>query len=162
MGSYQVEGRLLENECGQTGEHFRSSFSFQVELRHDGDMGYWVSGSHRPVPGKLDRTDGRFDFQLEQQLMPDAPGMTNETSCVLLQQERIQGTLEDVPSERHADTPMTDAGMSNPPGRFNADNRIQLAPVPGADCSRALAPAGPFAELPCTARYELEGTRVDP
>lgn len=160
VGSYQVEGRLLENSCGQTGERFRPSFSFRVELRGSDDAGFWLAGSHPPVPGDLDRNEGRFDFKLEQQQVFKAPGMANEASCVLTQQEHIAGTLEEMPSD--TDTPMTDAGMPASPGRLHADNTIRWAALPGTDCSKALAPTGPFAMLPCTARYELEGTRLDP
>lgn len=177
MGTYAITGTLVEHTCGQTAFPAADPLAFEVELRQDGPLAYWVV---QPPPRSGTMTeDGAFHFDAEssrllmQQPVPTEPDPEFEadpakaidperfdrpvetSTCVLVIRETIDGSVHRAGSSGDADGGVPAADLS---GR----NVIEVTPQAGAGCA-FLTEKGEQAweQLPCRVRYTLEGTRLD-
>lgn len=181
VGAYTVQGTLEENTCGRTALPAADALQFGVEIRANGESGHWIVGQELPgFEGDLDE-EGNFLFGVEQVNAVIQPGtMTGgveqpedyfaadpeqgarrtEGGCAISIIERIEGRIsrrfDGDGGVRILDGDASDEGDERD---LSADNRIELAPMPGSDCRSTLAvEGGPFLALPCYARYTLTGT----
>jgi hypothetical protein len=170
---WAVTGALRSNACAP-GLDPIDPLTFGAEIRRDGSLAYWRIGEQPWVPGTLDR-DGRFHFTVrsEVEIYPPSRGTDPELDpgtpgCNVTMIETIDGTMS-APSALGDAASANDAGATEagaPDGggaaeTFSASNRIELVPVAGSDCRRALTSAGgPFPTLPCAAEYALAGARL--
>lgn len=179
VGTYMIVGSLEENTCGQAALPTRNPLHFEVQIRAFGEAGMWIVGDPPGFDGVL-LNDGSFLFGSESFNTVIEPGAMlsgpeqpedyingtagkTEIGCTISIVEQIDGRLNR--------TALTDAGTNNSLAETGLDamlddlageNRIDMAPMPGSDCSPVLATqGGPFLALPCFARYTLRGELID-
>lgn len=164
VGVYRVTGNLQDNTCGQTALPARDPLEFGVEIRQQGETGYWVVDKPPGTPGELGAS-GEFRFHRQTTyvaVQPNSGGVGDQSwqdyaggaasalpasssGCVLVTEELVKGQLS--------------AGDAGPPQTLDGVNEITIRPEAGSDCRPALATAGgPFLALPCVARYALTGS----
>ena len=175
LGSFALEGTLDENTCGQ-GFAPSPTIAFSAELRRSDTVAYWRMGGSGPrSQGTID-ADGDFRFRQQSQLDGWAADPANGIpACRFVQTETIEGRVQLVSATSDAgpsDAATLDAGAGDAGGSdaglearvMSATNTIDIAVVPGFDCSLALlstGAGGQFSALPCQARYSLAGTSGD-
>lgn len=169
VGTFTIDGRLSENTCGQ-GFSPPVSVRFQAELRRSGTSAYWKMGDAPRAQGTID-ADGDFVFNVQQQIDGWAADPANGIpACRFVQTETIAGNVAGLGPEQDAgasDVGVGDAGFGDGADAgavvhvMSATNTIEVAVVPGFDCSLALVSTGAggqFPSLPCHAAYEFAGT----
>ena len=184
VGTFHVQGLLVDNTCGNTGLPADDPLDFEVELRRLGtDRGLWILGKPPGTDGTL-REDGSFVFvrestytAIEPQSMKDvirneepadywSGAVLNEQpnpGCTLAIEERVEGLLEfDATSDAAVlELGAGDSGTQGGAEGLAATNKITIAPALGSDCRAALAEqGGPFNAFPCTASYMLSADRI--
>jgi hypothetical protein len=151
VGHFRIAGTMGADSCGP-GLGANHSITFEVEMRDDEGTGYWLYGDRKPSPGTLDG-EGNFVFQRRGgwTLIEPRPDL-GYGGCRVAQLETIDGHVT-------RDASGADAGDSD---ALTGSNTIDVVPVQGDDCSKALAAqGGPFLALPCRVQYALSGTRID-
>jgi hypothetical protein len=162
VGTYRVQMTLRENTCGAQAVHVQEGHSYKVQLRRDETGGYWRIMGQQPLSGEYEA--GQFAFTFSSAVAQSAPDASS--FCQLLQSERLSGRvslvgLGDAGVDAGGATTSTDAGAL-PEGGLSGDHVFAISAAPGTDCSEALAPRGPFQQLPCTVRYALSGAETEP
>jgi hypothetical protein len=190
IGAYSITGALQENSCGSTAVPAADPLRFDVQVRRDKGIGLWLLAQPPAHPGRLD-DDGDFSFERESSVAVDGrraqdrpPELTTETQiealadperfqriddarqrpCRLLVRERIHGR---VLRDGQPDGGIDDVGTAADAGTAESadligENEITFRAAPGDDCGLVLERnGGPFIELPCSVRYEIEGTLRD-
>jgi hypothetical protein len=176
VGTYAVQGVLVENSCGQSGLPAAATLKFSVEIREDGGVGYWVQGKQGKNSGSLN-AQGEFRFSVAdtqvlstmqpvQQpsdfttLQPDFDLQPKRT-CAVTTRQTLSGSLR---RRQAADggavvaLAASDAAVSSDTD-LSAEQLIEVTPTVGSDCNTALAAlGGNYLALPCDARYLLTGT----
>jgi len=180
IGTYAISGSLEDNTCGQAALPAVNPLAFDVQIRLAGTSGNWIVGDPPGFEGVVDE-QGAFLFGAESFSTVIQPGSRSneleqpedyingsavsdsaEVGCTLSIVEQIDGTIHR--------TAMTDAGVNTigeEPGDTEVDdlvgeNRIDMSPMPGSDCSRLLGTdGGPFLALPCYALYTISGELYD-
>jgi hypothetical protein len=181
VGKYAITGTLEENTCGQA-LPVDSVLRYQAELRQDQLRAYWVMGGPPANEGRRLR-DGGYEFTLQQtypvrqdQMEPVDPVLAemdplalygydplgdpaepDGDPCTLIIDESLRlEVFED-------DEPRVDGGArEDAEGGLTGENVIAMRAAAGSQCSRVLVAAGgPFEQLPCAARYTLEGELID-
>jgi len=181
VGKYSITSALLENTCGQSALPVAETLAYRVELREDGVNAYWLMGS---PPARLGRVtdDNEYTFELQQtyavregsepidpvlaEMDPIAlygydpfgePSEGESAPCTLLIEESVRANvLRDANSADDADASTSENAD------LQGENVIAMRSSSGSDCRRVLETAGgPFAQLPCAARYDLSGTLLD-
>jgi hypothetical protein len=175
VGVYAVRGVLVENSCGTTALPTPSPLEYNVEIREDHGVGYWMPAKSSQNAGSL-TTRGEFSFsatqsavlsmtqggqQLQptdfQTLQPDFD--LQKKTCAVTSMRRISGSLQ----RRNA----ADGGFVTEIGSVDAGadddlvgtDIVEIAPSAGSDCNASLsALGGTYLALPCGARYLLTGT----
>jgi hypothetical protein len=177
VGAYHIQGKLLENTCGTAALPASDTLSFDVEIRQDEQgRGIWRLAMPPATFGSL-ALDGSFVFELEHnyrvgmsqdpierlsELDPEAlanPELVErldeagmQQPCTLVVVHRIEGTLYDVQDD---DAGVNDAGAE---ADLLGENEISIRAAQGSVCTAVLTTyGGPFDDLPCSARYALEG-----
>lgn len=135
VGTYQVLATLEESTCGPSvGDEERA---FDVQIRRDGQVGYWIGPSQVPVQGRIDE-EGNFTFRTSEQILvregDDSIGLA---PCMMDQVDLAEGTA--------------DAGLSG-------SEHLWIGSTSGADCRDqvGLMP-GQFIALPCEMSFTLAG-----
>jgi len=157
VGQYKIVGSLASDTCGP-GLGATQALSFDVQLRDDEGVGYWVFADREPAPGTLDAT-GKFSFEQRGgwTLVNPNPQL-GYNGCRVAQIETIYGTV-DLPQ---GDAGVSDGGVSQALGGLIGSNTIDVIPIPGDDCTPALAAqGGPLTTLPCRVTYTITGTRLN-
>lgn len=154
-GTYQVEGETTQNTCGTGSLALADSWSFEVVLKRTNDGISWDVGNG-PTDGTLE-DDG--DFTITSSFVQDM--RTEEDSwkppCAIMRTDIVKGTL--APSEDDADAAADDEALSDP---FEGTMTYTFEPTEGSDCSDlVLGEERLAAQLPCVARYDVEGTAVE-
>jgi hypothetical protein len=180
VGAYHIEGKLVENSCGAAALPASDTLSFDVEVRQDEQgRGVWRLAMPPARFGSL-TPDGAFAFELQSnyrvdvsrhepletlsELDPEAlanPDLVErldragaQAPCTLVVVERIEGNLFEVLSDDAGINGGADAGEADLVGK----NEIAIRAGQGSVCAPVLTTyGGPFEDLPCSARYELEG-----
>ena len=180
LGTYEISGQLLSNDCGAGAVPAIDSFAFAVDLRVEGNSAYWRRPS-RPVISGIAEGQHRYRFEARAHLpLPQAVPYEVDGTCVLEQYESIAVTLSfDAPDDTE---PSADAAVDERPdagspdvelpsriadgvamNRLVGENEIRFTPVTGSICTAATAASGgPFQALPCGVRYRLEGNSESP
>lgn len=159
LGTFAVEGTLVENECGRDAVPAQSSFAFRVDVRDDGQIVYWVRPGKPMVMGLRNGDTLEFETKILHRVSEAGRG------CILEQREIVRVVVE-------ADA--IDAG-STPDGGASADagapepsslagtNTIRFAEIATSECEGLLEiEGGVFRALPCTIDYTLSGTSTEP
>jgi hypothetical protein len=191
VGAYRIDGALLENSCGSSAVPAADPLRFNVEIRKQNGSGFWLVSSPPGHLGSL-ADDGDFSFQnqatydvgpearrpvellvemdIERLADPEAARQQGEDRtqpCRLAVTERIAGTLLRDNLADHDGGADSSAAEREDDGREGSadligDNEIAIR-VAGGDCRASLADnGGPFEQLPCEVRYELEGELITP
>ena len=174
VGKYAIRGVLTENTCGLSGLPTVNPLEFNVELREDEGLGYWVQAKSASNSGRL-ATDGTFRFSVSQtQLLssttsakqlepsdfraPDTEFDLQKTTCAVSIVETIEGSLMRRQDAEGRIVTSTSASSSGAVADLVADDTIQVTPSAGSDCNSQLAAlGGKYLALPCQASYELHG-----
>lgn len=175
MGDYSVTGTLVDHTCGKQALPAADPMLFQVELREDAGLGYWIV--RPPARSGTLSADGAFHFELESSQNvaaaptaapePDPerevdPGLAADPDrfetmaavahCTLLVHETIRGSVS---------RPDADAGDIHVAGDLTGDNEIEVRAASNTDCDFVLeAQGGIWEQLPCQVSYKLEGIRL--
>jgi hypothetical protein len=176
VGKYAVRGVLVENTCGASGLAAVNPLEFNVELRDDGGLGYWVPTKSAGNTGKLS-ADGTFRFSVSQTQVlsqsnsakqlepsdfvasPTADFDLQKTTCAVSIVETIEGSLlrrQDSAGRIVTSTSASSSGAAL--SDLMAEDTIQVTPSAGSDCNSQLsALGGNYLALPCQASYQLSG-----
>ena len=151
-GTYEVEGQTTENTCGVGSLALADSWSFDVVLKRKSKGGISWDVGNGPTPGSLE-DDG--DFSVESSFVQDM--RTEEDSwkppCSVKRSDVVKGTLAEV--DEGADEDALGA-------TFEGSMTFTFEPTEGSDCSDlVIGEERLAAQLPCVARYDLEGTAVE-
>ncbi len=151
VGTYRVAARLEENGCGPSTPASVSA-EFDVEIRREGETGFWIPQGQPPVTGVLDDR-GIFLFQVAARLVVrEEDPVLGLAACVLDRIDEVRGTVT-VADEADA--------SAAPDGRLLGEQTLSVAAASGADCSDRIGLAeGQFLGLPCQIRYALEGDEL--
>ena len=176
VGFYAIQGVLSENTCGQAALPASTELKFDVQIREDDGIGYWMRAKQGSTTGSLSAS-GAFRFSTSQtkiispgdsqsaqlqpsdftSLQPDFD-LQRQPACALTVMETITGDLR----RRNA----ADGGAvielpesATNAGDLSAEHLIEVNPTSGSDCNAALAAfGGNYLSLPCQARYVLHGS----
>jgi hypothetical protein len=184
LGSYHVEGELKVNECGSEALPAADPLSFDVQIRRDARMGYWLQGMPPARAGHVG-DDGSFSFALEQaydvptseqagaddavlNMDPDdlrdpsyyeKLDKQRSSACRLTISEKVEGSMLRTLLD---DTVHESGTASDDDPDLVGVNEITMSPDSAASCARVLKDnGGPFDQLPCTAHYDLTGKLAD-
>lgn len=139
VGTYAVTASLGESSCGP-GIGDAGPRQFEVELRRDGEVGYWIGLDGVARVGRIDE-QGAYSFRLEQRIQVRA-GDAQTTPCLMDQVDVVSGTAS---------------------SSLTGTEALAIAVTPGADCSDQMGiTTGKFLSLPCEIRWELEGGANEP
>jgi hypothetical protein len=180
VGDYDVRGVLVENTCGQAALPTTNPLQFNVELREDQGVGYWVPSKMAQNTGSLS-VDGAFRFavsttqqvsqttQANNNLQPsdfrtlDPDFDLKKATCALTTMQTVTGALR---RRLAADGGVVDTGntadaAATATDDLTAEHLIVVSPTTGSDCNAVLTTfGGNFQNLPCQARYELTGKLI--
>jgi hypothetical protein len=151
VGTFRVSARLDENGCGPSAQA-SVSVEFDVEIRRDGDRGYWIPQGQAPVSGVLDER-GAFLFQVASRVaVREEDPAAGLAACTMDRFDEVRGTV----------TVASDADASAvAPGRLLAEETLSIGATSGSDCSDRIGLGeGQFIGLPCQIRYGLEGDEL--
>jgi hypothetical protein len=152
-GTYEVEGDTTMNTCGTGSLALADSWSFQVVLKRTSDGISWDVGNG-PTDGTLE-DDG--DFTISSSFVQDM--RTEEESwkpaCSIMRTDIVKGTLAATEDDTESDD--EDALSES----FEGSMTYTFEPTEGSDCSDlVIGEERLAAQLPCVARYEVEGNAV--
>lgn len=134
VGTYAVTAAVGESSCGP-GIGGSGPLEFEVEIRRDGEVGYWIGPDGLARVGRIDE-QGTYRFKLEQRIQVRA-GDAQTAPCVMDQVDEVTGTAA---------------------GSLIGTEALAIAVTAGADCSDQMGiTTGKFLALPCEIRWELEG-----
>ena len=135
VGSWEVAATLDETTCGPSvGQPNRR---FAVQIRRDGQTGYWIGPAQVPIEGRIDE-EGNFTFRTDEQvLVRQGDESVGIAPCVMDQVDIAEGRAA---------------------GSLDATETLWIGASSGADCSDqvGLMP-GQFLELPCRMSFTLLG-----
>lgn len=135
VGTYDVVATMGESTCGPSvGAPERQ---FGVQIRRDGEVGYWIGPTQIPIQGRIDE-DGNFTFRTNDQVMvrqgDESIGLA---PCVMDQIDIAEGTVDE--SDLQGSETLWIGASSY------ADCRDQVGLMPGQ-----------FIELPCQMQFTLD------
>ncbi len=179
VATYRIVMSLVENTCGSQSVILTDGQQYSVELRRDGERGYWHRTDSAAVQGKFD-ADHNFEFTSSAVVASELDA--GVAGCKLVQDEVLTGSLRAENASDAGESAEAGVGESDEAGasadasvRASADagvdalvnlvgeHTLRITSLAGTDCSRALmAAGGPFEALPCTVRYKLMGVKRDP
>jgi hypothetical protein len=148
VGEFRISARLDSNGCGPSAVQATQSAEFDVDLRREGEAGWWIPDGQAPVPGEVDES-GAFRFEIRGQ-------------TAVREEDPTQGlaacTLDHVDEVRGFVSGGEDAG---PAASLAGEESLSFAASAGSDCSDQLGlGTGQFLALPCQVRYVLEGNAL--
>jgi len=136
VGTYEFEGRLDVNQCGEAAFPATGTLEMRAELRRDLDMAVWRV-PQAPITYGVVEEDERYVF---------TGGGTYPAyeGCTFVQEEMIA---------------IDGVGEDDPTGEIV----IRISTAAGSDCTPSHAAAGgPFLALPCEIRWSMDGATIDP
>jgi hypothetical protein len=170
VGTYRVTMSLASNTCGASAVYLRDGHRYTAQLRVAGDEGFWRISGQQPMSGTYEA--GEFKFAYSSLVAKSAPDAG--VVCQLVQEEELVGVV--ALSDEMNDAGVADASMAKSSGESDDESEeedesyeppeeglvgrhvFRIKAANGTDCSAALMPKGAFERLPCTVRYELEGS----
>ena len=150
VGAFSVVMRLEDNSCGSAVAPFADGQKYAVELRSDGDTGFWRLPKAPPVQGRWH--DDSFSFQYAE---PIELGMADAgtSGCTVLREESLEGKVLGLGTQSDGGGAQGDAGTT-----LEGAHRVTFRADPSGRCRDAQGPLREFERLPCVARYRLDGT----
>jgi hypothetical protein len=94
VGTYQITGALLENECGEAAVPALARVTFPAELRNDRGQALWRRPDAPLATGRISR-DGHYLFELEVRHPVTAETSLGPVECTLRQRDRLDVSLRD-------------------------------------------------------------------
>lgn len=162
VGTYTVSMHLGDNSCGKPALPVADGTNYAVELRADGERGYWRRPKIPPIEGHYDG-DGGFAFTFEALFDigdPDA----GTAGCRLYRDEVLNGRVVIASDAGTADdagdtgTTSDAATAASPPepalsGQYTYTFRTDTSGI----CANNPGPLGVYQRLPCSVSYSLSG-----
>lgn len=147
LGAFHVTGKLVSSSCGATAD----PWEFDVKLRHDRAMLYWVQGA-APISAPVDNTARATLKATATQTVRAANARSQTPACAITRTDTVELLLAPLAS------PVSDvAGTTSFKGRLS----YRFAPTDGSSCDDQLTDVGgDFARLPCDVKYEVAGART--
>ena len=145
LGTYAVQGALVESSCGDGGLAASDPWSFEVKLSRFHEDLYWING-REVIAGGIDPDGVTFSFttRVEAEVIPAARG---RAACTLTRADSADGRLS-------SDTLDVEG--------FDATLSFGFSALEGADCEELIASPEGVPGLPCNVAYDLTGTRQGP
>jgi hypothetical protein len=142
LGTYGVEGALVESDCGEGALGSTDDWKFDVKLSRFHDDLYWING-REVIPGGIaaDGVSFGFSTRVEGEVMPAGRGLE---ACVLSRSDSAKGTLSSDSLDVEG---------------FEATLKFGYSAAAGADCEAWVGGPDSVAALPCSLTYDLTGTR---
>lgn len=172
VGTYDVTGTLLENSCGEQALPAVDPMVFQVELRADGEIGYWLVAPPARS-GRLTEA-GEFSFDLERSYLvegaaPPEVGIVIDPEVAIdperIDREQMPGACMLFVHESIDGSILLDAaadGDDSTASDLSGENEIAVRASAEPACAALLVDAGgPWHALPCRVRYDLAGDRTE-
>jgi hypothetical protein len=165
VGTFEITMRLEENTCGPQAVVITDGQRFVAELRRgDNNTAYWRIPDQKMLDGWVD--DEKYHFTFTSIVATSAP--ERGPRCDIVQSASLVAEVER--EESDDDDKERDAGTDGGEGDAGASEALVLTAVykldigqaAGTDCSAALAPKGPFVNLPCVVRYRFRGVERAP
>ncbi|HVR21147.1 MAG TPA: hypothetical protein VMS65_15650 [Polyangiaceae bacterium] len=143
LGTYAVQGALVESDCGEGALGSTNEWSFDVKLSRFHDDLYWING-REVIPGGVEPDGVSFAFttRVEAEVLPTAKG---RPACVLSRADSAKGTLSSDSSDVET---------------FDATLTFSYSAVAGSDCELWVGGPDTVAALPCSMSYDLTGSRM--
>ncbi len=164
IGSYRVTMSLASNTCGPAAVNLQDGRRYTVQLRADGEQGFWRLPGQPPLMGSYG--EGSFKFTYSSLVARSAPDAG--TFCQLVQDEELVGAVagaddEDAGAAGSAKSiaPKGEEEFAAPAQGLVGRHVFHIKAAAGTDCRDALPPEGPFERLPCTVSYDLIGSPTD-
>jgi hypothetical protein len=175
VGTYKIEMTLDENTCGALAVNSLDGHRYAVELRADGERGFWRIPGQPPLEGTYVPPAFHFEYS---SIVASSDADAGPYGCQLRQSEVLEGSilLSGTPGADGGDeTEALDAGADADAAESAAldagaatsedatgpalqgSHEMTIEPARGTDCREALAPEGAFEHLPCSVRYTLRG-----
>jgi hypothetical protein len=154
LGVYKLEANAdMDSTCTEIINSTPRPWSFDVTLRRDGQVGYWLSGAD-PIQGTIDNK-GTLSFKRTLRVPVRPADKAKELGpCTILRTDDFAGSLAGVPT--------SPSGLASFTGTLRYSYQIE----PGSDCRDIVGSPGPdrkaplFSVLPCDARFAVNATRV--
>jgi hypothetical protein len=141
LGTYQVQGTLVESTCGPSAFGSTDKWNFSIKLSRDGSKLYWYNGSDI-VEGAVDSDGQSFAFSTAVKgVVSDAA--KGKKGCTLTRSDGLSGKL---------------SGSGVEITGFTGKMIYQFAQTVDSDCAEAIASEGVIA-LPCTITYSLAASK---
>lgn len=147
--------RIESNTCGPGAVQAPGSAEFEVEIRRQGETGWWIPEGLAPVMGVLDDR-GTFEFAVSGQIAVRAEDPVQGLApCSLDKVDEVRGTIVQGPADE------ADAAPEGGAATLAAEEALSFGATSGSDCSDQLGVGtGQFLALPCQVRYSLEGAEL--
>jgi hypothetical protein len=140
LGTFHVVGTLRENSCG-AGQAVPDPWEFDIRLARDHQLLYWIQGGP-PVAGTLDAEGHASMHAVSINTVHDANPDAGVGACALERDDALDTTLG-----------------PDPTTTFTGTLVYTFKVADGSDCADELT-SGSFKALPCSASYNLVGTRT--
>lgn len=143
LGTYAVEGTLLDSSCGEGALGATDPWNFDVKLSRFHEDIYWING-RAVISGGIEPDGVTFSFstRVEGEVVPPGRG---QPGCVLSRSDRADGEL----SSKTLDVESFEARLTF---AFSAGE--------GSECEEWVGSPGFVAALPCSMTYDLTGLRT--
>ena len=146
MGTFNVQGKLTTNSCGDAGSA-PDPWAFDVKLSRDASTLYWLQGGP-PVSGVLDASTHATLKSSDTRTVHAANPRSGVSFCAMTRDDILDATL-------------SPAGTGNADA-FNGSLTYRFTPTEDSDCSDQMAGSGgEFAALPCEVKYDLAALHTD-
>lgn len=137
LGTYKVQGTLVESTCGPSAFGSTDKWDFSVKLSREGNKLYWYNGAEI-VEGAVDADGQTFAFSTT------VNGVVSEAAkgkkgCKLVRNDGLSGKLD---------------GSGASINGFTGKMIYKFAQTQDSDCSDAVAAEGVIS-LPCSISYSL-------
>jgi hypothetical protein len=144
LGTYAVEGSLIQSSCGEGALGSAERWDFDVKLSRFHEDLYWING-REVIPGGLSSDGVTFSFstRVEGEVAPKRRG---RAACVLSRSDSAKGTLSSNTLDVEG---------------FEATLTFAYSAVEGSDCEGWVGTPEAVVTLPCAISYDLAGTRQD-
>jgi hypothetical protein len=142
LGTYQVQGTMVQSTCGPSAFGSTDPWNFSVKLSRDGSNLYWYTGDDA-VEGAIDSDGQSFSFATTVNGVISNAGTGGKKGCTMVRDDGLAGKL---------------AGSGDAISGFTGSMTYQFSQTSDSDCSNAIAQEGATA-LPCSISYSLVASK---
>lgn|GEM_PF-460119 len=142
LGSYAMEGKLVQDTCGAELLNAPDPWRFEVQLSRQNRDLYWLNG-REAIVGDITQNGAGFSFdtQVKVELGKNA---NTAAGCVVYRRDRASGSLDFDGDELE--------GLAG-------ELSFSYAARAGSECIELLGVPGGVRTLPCELAYSLRGTK---